>query len=272
VKLSAGHFYGRTLGCLRAGGFSFTEQAYDANTRVPKHAHEFAHLCFILEGSCTEGFHNETAEHRPSSLTVCPADVEHWEQHHTAGRQFLIEIETSRFQSIYTERSLHAAAKSLKGGAMPVLAARLYREFRQNDQYSPLALEGIALELLARIMRQANRGALLDGATQRRVAVVLDILRDDFPVLPRLSSLAEAAGIHPVYLATAFRKSQGCTIGEYMRGKRVEHARKRLTMSNDSLVQIAIESGFADQTHLTRSFKQITGMTPAQYRRTFRPS
>lgn len=272
MKLNAGHFYGRTLGCLTAGGFSFTEQTYDANTRVPKHSHEIAHLCFILEGHCTEGFSNQEAEHGPSSLTVCPAEIEHWEHHHTAGRQFLVEMEPSRFEPIYTARSLRAGSNGLGTGLIPVLAARLYREFRQNDHFSPIALEGIALELLALIMRQADRGALPHEATARRIALVLDILHDDFPAFPRLSVLAEAAGIHPVYLATAFRKSQDCTIGEYVRRRRVEHARKRISTSSDPLAQIAIESGFADQTHLTRAFRQITGMTPAQYRRTSRAS
>jgi len=158
----------------------------------------------------------------------------------------------------------------MNDGASPELAAQLYREFRDGDQFSRIAMEGIALELFAKCAREALGRNIGDDKRQLRLHRVLELLHLSFPALPQLGTLAKAVEIHPVYLATTFRKAHGCTIGEYVRRLRIKHACSRMVSSNDPLVQIALESGFADQTHFCRSFKRVTGMTPAMYRKTFR--
>jgi AraC-like DNA-binding protein len=56
------------------------------------------------------------------------------------------------------------------------------------------------------------------------------------------------------------------TIGEYVRRLRVEAAALRLAASNESISAIAHGTGFSDQSHLTRVFKQRMGVTPGRYR------
>ena len=55
-------------------------------------------------------------------------------------------------------------------------------------------------------------------------------------------------------------------MGEYVRTLRVEHAARRIAASDDALVEIALEAGFADQSHLSRVFKLHTGMLPREFR------
>lgn len=83
----------------------------------------------------------------------------------------------------------------------------------------------------------------------------------------RVSDLAERAGVHPVHLARVFRRRHGCTLSEYRRRLRVERAREQLERSARDLSDIALSSGFADQSHFTRCFKEITGLPPGRYRR-----
>jgi AraC-like DNA-binding protein len=47
----------------------------------------------------------------------------------------------------------------------------------------------------------------------------------------------------------------------------LEWATTRLGETDEPIAQIALDAGFADQSHLTRAFKQHTGLTPAEYRR-----
>jgi len=72
--------------------------------------------------------------------------------------------------------------------------------------------------------------------------------------------------VHASHLARVFRKFKGCTIGDYVRGLRVQHASRRISDSEDSLADIALAAGFSDQSHLSRTFKQHTGMQPRQFR------
>jgi AraC family transcriptional regulator len=83
----------------------------------------------------------------------------------------------------------------------------------------------------------------------------------------RCTDLALEAGVHPVHLARVFRARHGISPGEYLRRRRLDWAAHRLAESAVPIADIALEAGFADQSHLTRSFHRWMGLTPLQYRR-----
>lgn len=80
----------------------------------------------------------------------------------------------------------------------------------------------------------------------------------------RLSQLAEIAGFSPVYLVRAFQKSFGLPPHAYQRQIRISRAKIMLGESH-SISDVALQTGFADQSHFTRIFKIVVGVTPGQY-------
>ena len=54
LKLKAGQFYGDTAQALISNGFSFTEKLYSSKVKLPVHAHELSHFCFVLAGNYKE--------------------------------------------------------------------------------------------------------------------------------------------------------------------------------------------------------------------------
>jgi AraC family transcriptional regulator len=82
-----------------------------------------------------------------------------------------------------------------------------------------------------------------------------------------MAEVAAAAGVHPVHLARVFRKQFGMTVGEYQRRLRLAWAGKELLRGDTDLATLALEAGFADQSHFTRAFRWMTGMTPGELRR-----
>src|SRR5258706_207781 len=145
--------------------------------------------------------------------------------------------------------------------AAPQFAGRLGRELNRRDASSPMVIEGLMLELFAETARQPD---------ERRVPAWLRSVRETivsrFRERLSLASLAAAAGVHPTHLARAFRQHYGCTIGELQRELRVEYAMQRMS-AGDTPCEVAADAGFADQSHLTRTFRAISGSTPAAYRR-----
>ncbi len=97
-----------------------------------------------------------------------------------------------------------------------------------------------------------------------------DLLHDRFSEDLSLSEVAAAVGVHPVHLARVFRKEYGCTLGDYIRKLRVEFACRKLANSETPLAQIALLSGYSDQSHFSNAFRRQMGMTPGEFRRTFR--
>jgi AraC family transcriptional regulator len=150
------------------------------------------------------------------------------------------------------------------GGEVPSLALRLFHDFCIQDSGSALALESLALEILA-----ASAGFNLpagDASIPRWLAEARDLLDMRFREPLTLRNIAGEAGVHPVYFAAAFRCSYRCSVGEYLRRRRLEYARRKLTDPEIPLAEIAFDAGFADQSHLTRTLKRYTGKTPREYR------
>lgn len=147
------------------------------------------------------------------------------------------------------------------------LGHRLYQEFHHDDDVSALALEGLVFEILAEAARARTA---LNDTSPRWLKQAEDFLRDNFTQAFRFDEVATAAGIHPVHLARVFRKKNGCTIGEYIRRLRLDFAAKEIVATDTQLGEIAIAAGFADQSHLTKTFKTQFGVTPSEYRRLHR--
>jgi len=103
----------------------------------------------------------------------------------------------------------------------------------------------------------------------RWLGQALDLLREQYSEPLTVGHIATSVGVHPVYLARGFRRFCRCTIGEYIRQLRIEHACRELCSSDISLAAIASDAGFSDQSHFSRTFKRFMDMTPAQYRRAF---
>lgn len=87
--------------------------------------------------------------------------------------------------------------------------------------------------------------------------------------LDRELSLAEVAGvinISPTYFASLFKRATGISPHQYVIQQRVERAKFLLLKTDLAIADIALQVGFSSQSHLTRHFKHITGVTPKQIR------
>ncbi|MCD8161077.1 MAG: AraC family transcriptional regulator [Clostridiales bacterium] len=81
-----------------------------------------------------------------------------------------------------------------------------------------------------------------------------------------VQEIAECLGTNPNYLIALFRKQEGITLYQYILAQKIDMAKKLLTYSNYSFLEIANYLGFASQSHLGTQFKKITGMTLKQFR------
>jgi transcriptional regulator of acetoin/glycerol metabolism len=106
------------------------------------------------------------------------------------------------------------------------------------------------------------RGGLPSGA-MRRVHEYMDAHISENIDLP---VLATVAGVSVYHFAREFKRSTGVTPHNYLVRKRVERAKDMLARTDFSLTEIALATGFADQSHLARNFRQMVSLTPGQFR------
>jgi AraC family transcriptional regulator len=71
------------------------------------------------------------------------------------------------------------------------------------------------------------------------------------------------------HFARAFKAAVGQSPHQYVSTHRLERAKELLTRGEQPVLDIAIAVNFSSQANFTRAFRQCTGMTPGQYRRSF---
>jgi AraC-like DNA-binding protein len=108
--------------------------------------------------------------------------------------------------------------------------------------------------------------SLDSGSEPAAVRAVKEYLHGNLQAPVSVDDLARIAGLHRAYLIRSFRRAVGIPPYAYLVQLRVERA-KRLLASGIEAAQVALACGFADQSHLCRHFKRVTGTTPLAYRR-----
>lgn len=102
------------------------------------------------------------------------------------------------------------------------------------------------------------------GTEPRHIALIQEYLRANLCRNVALSELAGITGLSKAYVIRSFRRIVGMPPYEWLLQMRIERARKSLQKGHP-ISDLAIELGFADQSHFHRRFKRVTGMTPASY-------
>ena len=97
-----------------------------------------------------------------------------------------------------------------------------------------------------------------------RLAHVKEFILEHFEIDCGLDELAHVAGLSPHYLLRVFKRTYGLTPYAFLTQTRVEHAQRHLR-AGAGIAATASACGFADQSHLTRRFKQTLGITPGQF-------
>ena len=264
LTLPAGNFLGKTLRRQQFSGLQLTETFYATGMNQPEHGHESPLYCFVLAGTYVERVGRKERAGTPLALSFYPSGSVHAESYRAPGRHLLLEMDHDWIE-YGREGDLRLDVRAdLQDGPPAWLMMKIYREFRRFEPDSPEVIEGLMLELLGATSRTV--AGPMEARAPRWLAGVTELLHARFSESVGLRSVASTAGVHAVHLARCFRKFKGCTMGEYVRMLRVEHAARRIAGSDDALVEIALETGFADQSHLSRVFKLHTGMLPSEFR------
>jgi len=270
MSLRQSRLFGDVLKTYAGSGLRLTETLCAPGFRAPRHSHELFQFCFIIEGGFSENCVQKTRECAPLTLITHPPDETHANRYYSSGAHCLVvEIEhrwlsRSREYSLALDRSAE-----FNYGSAVWLAKRLYNEFNRMDRASPLSIEGLTLEMMAEVSRRHVKTS--EGTSPRWLEQTRDLLHAHFSEELTLEDIAASVGTHPVHLARVFRQYYGCTVGEYVRRLRVEFACRELSLTNTPLLQVALVAGFYDQSHFSRTFRKIVGLTPTAYRASFRP-
>jgi AraC family transcriptional regulator len=149
--------------------------------------------------------------------------------------------------------------------------ARLLVTSEDTAEWSSLFGESLVAAMVARLsnlapLRPRNHRRL--GLSNRQLSAVTDFIRDNLARPIRLSELASLADLSPSQFGRAFKVSTGSTPHLWHLDARIESAKRLLAQRNHSLAEVALDTGFSQQSHFTRAFRAATGSSPGAWRRT----
>lgn len=138
-----------------------------------------------------------------------------------------------------------------------------------------LYMDSLAMALAARLLQghsslarepEVPRGSMQGHRLKRVLAFIEEHLSDDLS----LDMIAAAAGVSAPHCKVLFRRALGVPVHQYVIGRRIERAATLLREGQLPISQIALDSGFAHQSHLARHMRRVLGVSPRELRNTLR--
>lgn len=254
---------------------------------------ELLQKCFCDEKliHAMKGRVHEVFDHlRENSLVHNPYDQEMREQE--AVRKGDLEALKKSFQEVYVgeigtlshdplrhEKNLVivlitlASRSAIAGGLLPEIAFSMSDAFIQHVEelkdIAKVRAFGRQAEVeYCKAVRNLSFGTKQSPLIIRCKNMILQRLHTKLSV----QELAEELEITPGYLSHLFLKEEGVKLTEYITGEKINFAKEQLVYTEKSLDTIAYSLGFVSQSHFGQAFKKVTGMTPKQYRESYKKS
>ena len=231
---------------------------------IRRHQHDDMHVVVLLAGRYASDAAGMPEVCTEPAVIFNPPGTEHRDRFRSRdGRFMTLAMPASAYARLADGAGASARAVRLPPSSL-ARALGLLREIGDWDEASALAVESVFAEWLADASAQAHPQA--QAARDARLQRVRERLDDATAQPPTLRELAAIAGFHPVYLARAFRRRYGVAPSDYLRMRRL-HRAVSLLAARRPIADAAATLGFADASHLHRSFVAEFGMTPGAFRR-----
>jgi hypothetical protein len=177
--LKPGDYFGTTIQRYHGEGIGIVETRFAPDLVIPAHEHVNPFFCFVLAGHGTRSWAGRTGDEGPMALTLFPAGVPHANCWYGAGGEVVhVEFASPWLERLNGRTQVLNRPADFSRGAPVALVRRLAAESRYSDTATPLAVEGLILELLAACERaEAPRG---DSGASRWLVRLEATLRDRF--------------------------------------------------------------------------------------------
>jgi hypothetical protein len=154
----------------------------------------------------------------------------------------------------------------LEKGMMVYDALYSWAKYLQKEKHTQNPVDHVFIDIFNKFIKQKAA----QKKTPAWVNELKTIIQDQVDTNLSLTEISKSLDINPSYLSREFSKHfNNLSFGEYIRKLRIEKAIELIKEKRYSLTETAYLTGFSDQSHFTRIFKQHTGKSPSAYKKEF---
>jgi len=199
--------------------------------------------------------------HEVEALLTDPFDV----LHINLPRGYLKDIARANGATTFHDLEVRSG-QGFSDAVINHLGHALLPALERPQETNPLYLDHVLQAMIVHLARTIGVGieerVSARGLSPRQLKHATELMMSRLDGSLTIGEVARACGLSPSYFARQFHEATGVHPHQWLLRQRVETAKALMTSSPLSLAQVALAAGFADQSHFTRVFSRITGVTP----------
>jgi AraC family transcriptional regulator len=206
-------------------------------------------------------------------ITIIPAQVNNWAIWEKECHFILLQFHSTIFEQYTSEwtsgRDIELIPSFSRSDALIYgIGWALKTELETNGLEASLYIDSLTTTLVNHLLRhystQKSINPLLQRLSKQQLKQVIEYIDHHLDQKLTLMSLAAIAHLSPSYFSALFKQSTKLTPHQYVVQCRINRA-KQLLLQGMSVAEVALDLGFSHQSHLSRHFKRLVGVTPKEF-------
>lgn len=237
------------------------------NIEIPWHFHENAYFLYNMDGHLQEVSKKRTADLHPGSVLFHNVEEPHYNKNILNTVNFLhVELTPQWFDKYAIQPDIIKGDFSLESPSLKTIFEKLCIETTLMDAATAISIESLVLQAFSHIIRDGKNKQSKKPDWVSKINVIIE---DENWENLSLNSISNELGLHPAYLSRKFPEHFKVNLGDYIRERKIQKAITLLKSKSFTIMDIAYQCGFADESHFNKTFKSKFGITPSQYKKQF---
>lgn len=219
--------------------------------------------------------------YKKGDISITPAKMSFFARWNSDDRYMQIRIASEFIESVAREvlemnpEQVEFIPKfRTRDSQIEAMGMMLLAELQQENLGGRLYIDSLTNVLAVHLIRQYSalqpRFSIYEGGLpERQLVKVLDYINEYLDQDIRLADLAQLLGMSQFHFSYLFKRALGIPPYQYLLQQRIERAKQLLKQTDKSIVNIAFTCGFSSHSHLSKQFRQLTGITPKAFRATY---